>query len=255
MVLLGAALAPVAAFVALDILFPFPWAALERPAATVVADRNGTPLRFYLAADDAWRFPVARNDLPDELVRIVVEVEDRFFYQHLGINPAAVVRAAWSNLKAGRVVSGASTIPMQIARMVDPAPRTLSSKLRESFRAVQLDLHTDKETFSSSTSTWRRTDPTSRASERPVGSILARRRPQLSLGESALLAVLPRSPVGFDPTRNPERARSATNAVLDRLEQREIFPVAEVAAARKTPDADATPEAAVAGAPLRRHGS
>jgi penicillin-binding protein 1C len=233
LVVVGAALAPAAAFVALDILFPFPWEALERPAATVVADRQGTPLRFYLAADDAWRFPVEREALPDELVRTVVEVEDRFFYRHLGINPAAVVRAAWSNLRAGRVVSGASTIPMQIARMVDPAPRTLSSKLRESFRAVQLDLHTDKESllefYFNLAPYGSNIEGVGAASWFYFGKAPA----QLSLGESALLAVLPRSPVGFDPTRSPDRARLATDAVLDRLEQREIFPAAEITAARR----------------------
>src|SRR5689334_13717575 len=133
------ALAPWLWFLSLNLAFPFPWENLERPPAVVVMDRTGAPLRFFLPPDDRWRFPVKLAELPPELPRALVASEDRWFYRHPGVNPVAIVRAAWSNLRSGEVVSGASTIPMQIARMAEPGPRTLVSKIRESFRALQLE--------------------------------------------------------------------------------------------------------------------
>jgi len=218
-----------------DQLFPFPWAALERPAAGVITDRHGVALRYVLPADDTWRFPVQRDELPDELVRAVVAAEDQHFYRHPGVDPLAVVRAAWSNLRAGAVVSGASTIPMQIARMADPAPRTLDSKLRESFRALQLDLHRSKAELLDTC-----------LNLAPYGSNIEgvgaaarfyfdKHPAQLSLGEIALLVVLPRSPVAFDPTLHPEAARRARAALLDRLERQGVFPRQAIEAARHDP--------------------
>jgi len=235
LVAFGALLLPFALFVALDLLFPFPWAALERPAAGVITDRHGTPLRFTLPADDTWRFPVAREDLPDDLVRTVVAAEDRYFYRHPGVNPLAALRAAWSNLRAGEVVSGASTIPMQIARMADPAPRTLASKALESFRALQLDLHRGKdellETYLNLAPYGSNIEGVGAASRFYFG----KEPSQLALGEIALLVVLPRSPVAFDPTRHPERARRARNELLDRLERQGVFAPGEIDAARGYP--------------------
>jgi len=228
-------LLPPVLFLVLDQLFPFPWAALERPASGLITDRHGVALRATLPPDDTWRFPVRRDDLPDELVRAVVAAEDQHFYHHPGVDPLAVLRAAWSNLRAGEVVSGASTIPMQIARMADPAPRTLASKLRESFRALQLDLHRSK---ASLLDTYLDLAPYG-ANIEGVGAAarfyFGKQPSQLSLGEIALLVVLPRSPVAFDPTLHPQAARRARAELLDRLERQGVFPPEEIAAARREP--------------------
>lgn len=222
-------------FLVLDQLLPFPWAALQRPAAGVITDRHGVALRYVLPPDDTWRFPVARDELPDELVRAVVAAEDRRFYHHPGVDPLAIVRAAWSNLRAGGVVSGASTIPMQIARMADPAPRTLASKLRESFRALQLDLHRSKaeilDTYLDLAPYGSNIEGVGAAARFYFGKAPA----QLSLGEIALLVVLPRSPVAFDPTLHPVAARRARSALLDRLERQGVFSARQIEAARREP--------------------
>jgi len=115
-------------FWTLSLLFPFPWGNLQRPPAVVVTDRHGQPLRFFLPADQRWRLPVRLADLPPELPRALVASEDRRFYRHPGVDPVAVMRAAWSNVRSREVVSGASTISMQVARMADPGARTLISK-------------------------------------------------------------------------------------------------------------------------------
>jgi len=236
--ILGGALLPlglVLAFFVLDLLFPFPWATLERPAAGVITDRHGAPLRWTLPPDDTWRFPVRREELPDELVRAVVAAEDRYFYRHPGVNPLAALRAAWSNLRAGEVVSGASTIPMQIARMADPAPRTFAAKARESFRALQLDLHRGKDEL---LETYLNLAPYGSNIE-GVGAAarfyFGKEPSQLSLGEIALLVTLPRSPVAFDPTRHPERARRGRDELLDRFERQGVFAPEEIEAARGYP--------------------
>jgi penicillin-binding protein 1C len=230
--LAGLLLLPAGVFFALDRLFPFPFDRLERPAATVVTDRGGAPLRFYLAPDEKWRFPVALDELPSELLALVVAVEDRFFYQHPGVNPVAIVRAIWANLRAGRIVSGASTIPMQIARMVDPAPRTLSAKLRESFRALQLDFHLQKHELLEA---YLNLAPYGGNLEGmgAAGWFYFGKEPrQLALGEIALLTALPRSPSRYDPSRNPELARRARSRVLDRLAGTGLFTPSELEDAR-----------------------
>ena len=220
---LAAALALLAAgpfggFLLLDLLFPFPEEALHRPPAVVVTDRHGAPLRFFLPADERWRLPGdGLAELPPELPRALVASEDRRFYRHPGVDPLAVLRAARSNLRGGRVVSGASTIPMQIARMAEPGPRTFAAKIRESFRALQLTAHHDKrellEIYLNLTPYGGNVEGVGAAAWFYFGKEPER----LSLGEIALLTALPRSPVRYDPTRSPQAARAARDRVLDQL--------------------------------------
>ncbi|MEO6192127.1 MAG: transglycosylase domain-containing protein, partial [Thermoanaerobaculia bacterium] len=132
-------------FRALDLLFPFPWEKLQRPPAVVVTDRQGEPLRFFLPADQRWRLPVRLAALPAEVRKALVASEDQRFYRHPGVDPFAVARAMVSNLRHGEVVSGASTISMQVARMADPGARTLGAKIRESFRALQIERRFSKD--------------------------------------------------------------------------------------------------------------
>ena len=143
-ILLTILAAPPLLFVALDLLFPFPERRLQRPAATVVLDRNGEPLRILLPPDQKVRIPVTLDELPPELIRAVLASEDRWYWRHPGVNPAAVLRACAANVRARRRVSGASTIPMQIARMAQPKSRTFGGKAVEAFRALQLTRHHGK---------------------------------------------------------------------------------------------------------------
>jgi len=230
-----ALLAPLGAFLLLDRLYPFPQALLSRPAALVVEDRDGEPLRIFLPADGRWRMPVDLEQLPPLLVEALVVCEDRWFRSHPGVNPAAVLRAAVQNVAEGRVVSGASTIPMQLARMADPAPRTLRAKLRESFRALQLDWHLAKdrqlEQYFNLAPYGGNIEGVAAAARFWFGKPPRR----LSVGEIALLVALPRSPNRFDPVRHPGVAREARNGVLSRLESAGLVTAAEAAEARRQP--------------------
>lgn len=217
----------------LDRLFPPPLAALTREPAVVVLDAGGEPLRLFLPADERWRLPVALEEVPEELIRALVASEDSRFFLHPGVDPAAVARAAWSNLRAGRVVSGASTISMQLARMAEPGPRTLGRKLGEALRALQLELRLSKsellELYLNLLPYGGNLEGVGAASyfyfgKEPAG---------LSLGEMALLVALPRSPTRYDPARDPAAARAARDEVLDQLGRRGVFTPERIAAARR----------------------
>jgi penicillin-binding protein 1C len=222
-------------FRALDLAFPFPWEKLQRPPAVVVTDRHGEPLRFFLPADQRWRLPVRLAELPPEVRRALVASEDQRFYHHPGVDPLAVARAVWTDLRHRQVVSGASTISMQVARMADPGPRTVRSKLRESFRALQIERRLGKDKI---LETYLNLLPYGGNVE-GIGAAawfyFGKGPDQLSLGEIALLTALPRSPHKFDPTLHSWAARVARDRVLGQLAARGVFSRRELDAARREP--------------------
>lgn len=128
-------------FLLLSLLFPLP---PLKPYSLLVEDRHGKFLHAFLADDDTWRLRTSPNEIPERLKRILIEKEDRYFYYHPGINPFAVCRALIQNITTGKRISGASTITMQIARMLEHRERTYFSKMVEMFRALQLELKYSK---------------------------------------------------------------------------------------------------------------
>lgn len=230
-----ATLACLGVFAALDLAFPLPPAALEPPLSTVVLDRTGRELRWVLSPDEKWRFPVDLETLPPELPEALVAVEDRRFRSHHGVDPLALLRAAFDNLRSGRVVSGASTITMQIARMSDPAPRTLAAKLREGFRALQLERRYSKDAL---LELYLRIAPYGRNLEGVAAAsrvYFGKPPERLALGEIALLVALPRSPAAYDPVRHPEAAARARDRVLSRLVETGFVTAAQARRAVRVP--------------------
>src|SRR5262249_42737945 len=112
--------------------------------SVVVEYRDGRPAFVFLSPDDKWRLPVELGGVDPRLVDSLVALEDQRFRSHDGVAGIALVRAAISNAAAGHRVSGGSTLTMQLARLLEPRPRTLPSKLLDMFRAVQLDLRLSK---------------------------------------------------------------------------------------------------------------
>ncbi|HUG44008.1 MAG TPA: penicillin-binding protein 1C, partial [Acidobacteriota bacterium] len=222
----------VAAFL-FDRHFPLPLEPLHRPHSQVIEDRDGRPVRIFLAADEKWRLPIALEEASPALVRTIVASEDRWFHYHPGVNPLSVLRAAWSNLRAGRVVSGSSTIPMQIARMIEPKERTVAGKLWETLRALQLEWHFSKrellELYLNLIPVGGNLEGAGAASFFYFG----KEPSQMVLGEAALLAVVPRSPNDFNPIRRPRAAQRVRDRLLDALEERGDFSSEQVAAARR----------------------
>lgn len=129
-------------FLLADAVVPLP---PPRPYSLVVNDRNGKFIEAFRARDGIWRLRTSPGEIPDRLKAMLLAKEDRWFYHHPGVNPAALVRAALQNLSSGRRVSGASTITMQLARMLEPKERTYGAKLVEMFRALQLEWHYSKD--------------------------------------------------------------------------------------------------------------
>ena len=125
------------AVLAADRLWPLPLHEVA-PARVVVAE-DGTPLWRFADKQGVWRYPVALDDVSPRYLQALIQYEDRWFWRHPGVNPFAVIRAAWQDLTAGRVVSGGSTLTMQVARLLDPHPRTFGGKLRQLCRALQLE--------------------------------------------------------------------------------------------------------------------
>ncbi len=138
-----AALAATATFVvALAAILPSP----PLPHySTIVIDRQDRFVHAFLSPDGAWRMRTSPSALPQRFRQLLLYKEDRWFHVHPGFNPLAMVRAMVQNLRSGRRVSGASTITMQVARLLEPKKRTYANKILEVFRAIQLELRYSKE--------------------------------------------------------------------------------------------------------------
>ena len=224
-----------AAFTVLDTAYPFPEAALRPAPATLVTDASGEELRWFLAPDDHWRFPVGLDEVSPIFLKALVASEDAWFGIHPGVDPLAVVRALADNIRAGRVVSGASTIPMQIARLAEPRPRTLEAKLVETFRALQLCTHHSPdellEAYVNLTPYGGNIVGVGAAARFYFGKPPA----ELSLDEAALLTALPRAPGAWHPVLHPEAALKARNLVLAQLAERGVFDREAVSEAMSRP--------------------
>ncbi|MGV1013443.1 MAG: transglycosylase domain-containing protein, partial [Methyloceanibacter sp.] len=108
--------------------------------STVVADRNGKLLRAYLTSHGHWRLPATRDEVDPHFLDALLAYEDKRFFAHRGIDPVAMMRAAFQLLTHGRIVSGGSTLTMQVARLLEPRQeRSLRAKVRQAVRALQLE--------------------------------------------------------------------------------------------------------------------
>lgn len=129
-------------FTLLDLLFPLPE---QKEYSKEILANDSTLLSAFLTGDDKWRLKTELKEVSPELIKAIIEKEDSWFYWHNGVNLASVVRAMYDNLIQGKKVSGASTITMQVARLLEPKERTYVNKIIEMFRAVQLELLYSKE--------------------------------------------------------------------------------------------------------------
>ena len=132
----------VATFLILDQIYPLNLDALKKDEAKILLDKNGEIINMKLSSDGIWRFH--EQSFPNSLKQCVVLFEDRYFYCHFGVNFASIFRAFFHNLRSDNRI-GASTITMQVARMLEPSDRSYKNKIREIFRAFQLELHFSKD--------------------------------------------------------------------------------------------------------------
>jgi penicillin-binding protein 1C len=134
-------LALVLLFFLLHWIFPLPD---KVEYSTIVTDNKGNVVNAYLTRDQKWRMKTELDEISPLLQKTIIAKEDKYFYSHPGVNFFAVTRAFFNNLFSMRRTSGASTITMQVARALEPGKRTIWTKVREMFRAFQLELKYSK---------------------------------------------------------------------------------------------------------------
>ncbi|KLJ02966.1 penicillin-binding protein 1C [Luteimonas sp. FCS-9] len=204
---------------ALDLAFP-PQLPTREDASVLVVARDGTPLRAFADADGVWRHPATPASVSPYYLQALLGYEDRWFRRHPGVNPPAMARAAWQWARGGRIVSGGSTLTMQVARILDPQPargRTLRGKLVQLLRALQLEAHLSKDEILTLYLTRAPFGGTIEGVEAASWAYLGKPAARLSRAEAALLAVLPQAPSRLRPDRAPGAARAARDKVLERM--------------------------------------
>ena len=208
------------------------------PYATVVNDRNGELLGARIADDGQWRFPPC-DTVPHRYATALIQFEDRHFRWHPGVDPVALVRAVISNLRAGHVVSGGSTITMQVIRLSRGKERTLWQKAVEAVQATRLELRYSKKHILALY-----------ASHAPFGGnvvgleaaswrYFGRPSAELSWAESATLAVLPNAPSSIHPGKGRDQLLEKRNRLLERLHRRGYLDASTLESALTEPLPDA----------------
>ena len=222
---------------ALDAAFPLPEPARPgavRDGTTTVLARDGTPLRGWPGADGTLRTPVPPEAVSPRYLEALLRYEDRWFHLHPGVNPFALARAGWQWLRAGRVVSGGSTLTMQVARLVDPPDgrsRSPGAKLRQIARALQLELHLSKREILALYLDRAPMGGRIEGVEQAARAYLGKGADELGHAEAALLVALPQLPSRLRPDRAPHAAQRARDKVLARMRDTGAWPPDQVAQA------------------------
>ena len=215
---------------ALDALFPLDMS--RSVPSVVVTAANETPLHVFTTKDGMWRLATTPDKVDPVYLKILQAYEDKRFFDHPGVDPFALVRAVGQRLTAGRVVSGASTLTMQVARLLEPRPRTIRSKIIEIGRSLQLEARYSKQEI---LSLYLTLAPFGANIEgvRSASMIWLGREPSwMTPGEAALLVAIPQSPAALRPDRHPEAARAARDKVLDRMLELGVLSAEEVQEAK-----------------------
>jgi penicillin-binding protein 1C len=200
----------------LDNLFPPP---LERAdvVSTVIRDRNGQVLRAFPVEDGRWRLPARLEAIDPDFLDALIAYEDERFESHVGIDPVAVVRAGWNGLRAGRIVSGASTLTMQTARLLEPRRRTLAAKLLQVIRAIQIEMRLSKPEILELYLTLAPYGGNLEGVRAASWAYFGREPDELTIEQIAMLIALPQSPEARRPDLHPDVAHDARRRVLERL--------------------------------------
>lgn len=223
-----------AAPLVLDHLSPLPLDRARRVSALVL-DGQDRILRGFTVEDGIWRLPAWPADVDPLYLRMLLAYEDRRFETHPGVDALAVGRALGQWLSHGRVVSGASTLTMQAARLLEPHPRDLAGKLGEMLRALQLERRHAKDEILSIYLTLAPYGGNLEGVRAAALAWFGKEPSRLTAAEAALLVVLPQAPSRLRPDRFPERARAARDKVLARMGQLGVLTPRQVEEARQEP--------------------
>jgi len=198
-------------FIILDRLYPLDTKRLYKPSSTMIYDRNHRLLSVHLSEDIFLRMPIKINEINKDIKTLLLSYEDKYFYYHFGVNPFAIFRAIFFNLTNKRVI-GASTLTMQVARMMHQQPRTIKNKIIEMFNALQLEYYYSKDEilkiYLNNTPYGGNVEGIKSASflyfSKPLSS--------LSLAQTAYLISIPKN-----PNRNRPKGLERVNRLKDRV--------------------------------------
>ncbi len=196
---------------------------IDKDYSTIVLSRNNSLLHAFLTPGDKWRMYTELEEITPELKKAIVFKEDKFFYYHTGINPVSVVRAAINNFRKGKRTSGASTITMQVARLLEPKERTYINKLKEVFRATQLEMFFSKDEI---LQLYLNLVPYGSNIEgvKSASVIYFGKMPDhLSIGEIAALSIIPNRPASLKLGNNNDYIVRERNKWLTRYRKAELF--------------------------------
>ncbi|MCF7957798.1 MAG: penicillin-binding protein 1C [Phycisphaerae bacterium] len=215
-------------------LFPFPTQKLDRwQSSPAVFDCKGRPLLSIISPDQQWRRSVGLDEMSDWLIKATLAVEDGRFYDHGGIDPLSIMRAVKQNITCFRTISGASTLDMQICRMMEDRPRTYTSKLIEAFYAIRLNDIKSKDDILALYLNNAPYGGNYRGVEMASLVYFDKHARDLSLGEAALIAGLPQSPSRLQPDKNLPAALKRQKTVLQCMLDKQMITAKQMAQARE----------------------
>ena len=207
-------------FLILDALYPLNLDMLNKQKSRILYDRNGEILNMQISDDQIWRFYASADEIPPRLKQSAIYFEDRYFYYHFGVNPASILRAAMYNFtqnftkkSEGNVERvGASTITMQVARMMRPKQRSYKNKIIEIFNAFQLEWHFSKDEILGMYFNLAPYGGNIEGVKTAAYFYFKKDLRELSNAQIALLSVIPKN-----PNKNRLDRRSNINALKNRL--------------------------------------
>lgn len=199
--------------------FCLPEPLFDEVYSTVLEARDAELLSATLASDGQWRFP-ARAEVPEKFRQAIVAFEDHRFYDHPGVDPLAIARAAYRNMQAGRIVNGGSTLSMQVIRLAGhQPPRHWLQKVKEAVQALRLEMRYSKSEILALYAAHAPFGGNVVGLEAACWRYFQRASDELSWGEAALLAVLPNHPALIHPGRNRRALLAKRNRLLTRLKE------------------------------------
>lgn len=204
--------------------------------SVTVSDRHGRLLRAFTTDEGRWRLPLATQEVDPRFISLLKAYEDSRFDHHAGVDPAAFARAGWQMLRHGRVVSGGSTLSMQVARLVEPrAERTLGTKLRQALRAIELEQRFSKREILDLYLTLAPYGGNLEGLRAATWSYFGKEPRRLSLAERALLVALPQSPETRRPDRHAANLKRVRDGVISRALAANLATPEEAEQARAEP--------------------
>ena len=189
----------------------------------VIIGNKGEILRVYLNSKDKYRIPANFENLNKTYLEMLIEYEDKRFYKHIGFDPFAISRATFQYVKNRKIHSGASTITMQLVRMLEPKDRNILSKMSEVIKAVQLELKYSKKEILEMYLTLTPYGANIEGIEAASQFYFNKNSKELNKLEAALLVGLPQSPTYLRPDRYPERALKQRNKIINRVSENKKF--------------------------------